>query len=204
VATVLIPNCIQINYVGADEDGNELMTVLDVIAPHTLPTLADVEAARDMALHEWSFSLKDLVRTIDTMLQITATSRAELNGPQATVAVNGAGHRDASGGGVALPSGTTLSVKKAAERAGRAYRGRTYIWPFWTSDLDAVDPNQVSLTFVALVQTIYDGVFNFFEASGYPLGVASNALGQINHTSGWVVTDRKVDSMRRRLSGRGA
>lgn len=202
VAFIPIPNCIQINLKGEDATGNELLHVFDVIKSGAPPVLSDCLLAANTVAAWWTSTFKAFTRTDLTANEVIATSRAVVNGPQATVIINQQGTR--AGDTQPLPNAITVAVKKDAGQAGRSYRGRFYIWPFYYGDLDAAFPNLINPTFAGNIITAYDALTTALTAAGVPLGVASNVLGQINPITGLSLVDTTVDVQRRRLPGRGA
>lgn len=203
VATILIPSCIQVNVRGSTLAGEELLHVFDLISPTSVPSSADVIEAANMTAAWVAANFIPYVRNVDTVDEIIATSRAVVNGPQHTIPVNLAGTRTTATG-VQLPAEVTIALKKAPSRAGRPYRGRFFAWPFWSSDLDSRDGQKVNATFAGIAFSTYDSLRIRALADGYPLGVASNVLAQINPVSAISLVDFNVDSQRRRGAGRGA
>lgn len=202
VATILIPHCVQVNLRGSDEEGDELLHIFDVISPNVLPTLSDCFLI-NASVQAWiNGSFKPFVRSVDNILEVIATSRAEINGPQSTLSVGLTGGR--SPGGTPLPSGTTFAVKKSGVRAGRSYRGRFYMWPMWSIDLEPLDGNRVTSTYLTLAVTTFEALRSQLVTNSFTLGVASNVLATISPVASIDAVDYRVDSQRRRLSGRGA
>lgn len=202
MAFIPIPNCVQVNVRGETATGEELLHVFDVVKSGAPPVYSDVLAIAT-AVKTWvngAFKT-NLVRDTDFVNEIVATSRAEVDGPQASLSVIGNGSR---AGTVYLPNEISIAIKKDALRAGRPYRGRFFAWPFFSDDLDPVFPNIITSTFATLLLTTYGSLLTGLTGAGFPMGVASNVLAQINPISGLSLVDLTVDRQGRRGPGRGA
>lgn len=119
---------------------------------------------------------------------------------------------DAAGPGAAaastLSNNATLSVKRASGMTGRGARGRIYLPPMTSAWM--TDDNHVSASGVTSIQTMLVGLDAVISGlgwipvivhrveSGVPLAVAV-----VFTIAEWIVVDNVVDSMRRRLPGRG-
>jgi hypothetical protein len=202
VAFIPIANCIQVNLKGEDATGDELLHVFDVIKSGAPPVFSDCVLAANTVAAWWTSNFKAATRTDIRANEVIATSRAVVNGPQATVIINELGTR--AGDAQPLPNAITLAIKKDSQQAGRSFRGRFYIWPFYYGDLDPVFVNIVTSSFATSIVATYTALATALTAAGQPLGVASNVLGAINPISGLSLVDINVDVQRRRLPGRGA
>lgn len=201
VAFIPIPNCVQVNLKGHDEDGNELLHVFDVIKSGAPPVYSDCLNIA-LAVKGWvNTDFKTYLRDDTHVDQIVATSRAEVNGPQATVGLLVTGVRATVN---PLPSEVTVALKKSSLRAGRSYRGRFFAWPFMEADLQSPDANQVTTEFAALVAGVYSNLIDAMHTGGWELGVASNVLAQVNPVESITMVDLTIDRQGRRSSGRGA
>jgi len=107
--------------------------------------------------------------------------------------------------GAAMPSNTALTLKQETGLAGRSQRGRTY-W-FGMAEGDVVD-NFFNGTYVTSVRTALDNITLVPTAGAivWQLVVASFVTGgqprstaQLTPVTGFVATDARVDTQRRRL-----
>jgi len=207
VPDVFIPNCIQVVVKGHTQEGTELLHVFDARSTHALPTSADV-AALASAVEVWAADVfcANLVRTIDHVDEIICTSRAELNGPEATVGVNQDGARAASLGGVQLPNEVTIAVKKSTGIVGRSFRGRFFCWPLWSTDLNISGgaANQITDATATTILDTYESLRTAMAGAGSPLCVASNARTTLTDVTALSFSDLVVDAQRRRGPGRGS
>jgi len=205
VATILIPHCVQVNIMGHTDTGEQLITALDVFTDNAVPTITDVgNAANNTANWVNDHFIPDLATDKQTVDQVIATSRAVVDGPQATAAIGAMGGRTPATGQTYLPNNVTIALKKSSQRAGRSYKGRLYAWPFLTSDLDLTNKNQISPDFALTLFSVYGALNTALTGDGLTLGVASNVLAACTAPIDFILVDRTIDSQRRRLPGRGA
>jgi hypothetical protein len=108
-----------------------------------------------------------------------------------------------------MPNNASIAVSFRSLLRGRAYRGRNY-WPLLNKN--DVAGNLVSQPFVNLITLLYDLLLPFGGAtpSGWEWVVVSRTLNKLPRAQGIatpvtdvLITDRTVDSQRRRLPGRG-
>jgi len=100
-----------------------------------------------------------------------------------------------------MPGGTALCVSLRTALSGRSFRGRKYFSGIPTSE---VTGNSVSPTFAASLLTGVATLLASLVTVTHPVQVASPTLGTSSQVTTAVVTDLNVDSMRRRLTGRGS
>jgi hypothetical protein len=112
-----------------------------------------------------------------------------------------------SGLGGMSPNNVTVAVKKATGRAGRSYRGRTYVVGL---PLGAYSDNRLTTTYATALLDAFDAL----TAVGGPLdifqlvvlsevsGGVPRAEGVTTPVTGFAI-DPVLDSQRRRLPGRG-
>lgn len=168
------------------------------------PADADLIAAANAAYAKWTTPLKPTLTTGNTLRQIRATDMTVEGGPQYVRAVNEAGTN--AGTETALSNAAAVSLRTA--KRGRSYRGRFYV-SGWEGGLltDAVTFGSGLVTnlssFTTGLQTALDALgMDLVVPSKQHNGVATNPA-ELNEVIA-VVVDTKVDSQRRRLSGRGA
>jgi len=110
--------------------------------------------------------------------------------------------------GDALPNNVALSVKRRSNFTGRGARGRIFVAGL---PEDAIDtPNHISDAFVTAVEDALNEFQSYLTTAG-AVGVivhrvsegASLPVAVVFTLIEWVVMDQVIDSMRRRLPGRG-
>jgi hypothetical protein len=111
--------------------------------------------------------------------------------------------------GTNLPNNCTWCIKLSTGLTGRSFRGRWYIAGLTTAYYGA-DVNHVSTVAVTNVIAVMTALITALVAGGYTLGVVSymtggawRSTGLFTPATGWVAVDTNLDSMRRRLAGRG-
>jgi len=106
----------------------------------------------------------------------------------------------------ALPNNVTLAVAARTALSGRSYRGRTYFVGLTDNNVIA---NETPTDFVTSVQNALAALQNTYIEQGVlaVLSMVNNktprVAGVLTPIIAWLVTDRIVDSQRRRLPGRG-
>jgi hypothetical protein len=112
-------------------------------------------------------------------------------------------------GGPLLPSNATFAMKLVTGLAGRSFRGRLYVVGIGSVFLGAT-ANQVSLGTATTFLTLLTNLITVLAAAGHTLGVVSYRSGGVYRPTGlftpaigWTYVDLNMDSMRRRLTGRG-
>lgn len=107
-----------------------------------------------------------------------------------------------TGGATALPSNAAAVISFRTGLAGRAYRGRAYIPGLTTASATG---STLSNTYLAALQSLANNVIFFTNASGStPVqAVVASFVNQVLTPMITFVIDSAVDSMRRRLIGRG-
>lgn len=116
------------------------------------------------------------------------------------------------GGGMAgtqLPSNATFAVKLSTGLAGRSFRGRLYVVGF-TAAATGPTANQITSATASDWVARLNVLLANLASGGHTLGVVSyrtagayRAAGLFTPATSWVAVDLNVDSMRRRLTGRG-
>lgn len=109
----------------------------------------------------------------------------------------------------ALPGNVTWSVKLATGLAGRSFRGRWYVIGLATNQLGATS-NQINVPTGNSIVSSLNSLLSALAGAGYTLGVVSYRTGGAYRTTGlfttalsWTPVNYDLDSMRRRLTGRG-
>lgn len=110
----------------------------------------------------------------------------------------------------ALPGNATFAIKLSTGLAGRSFRGRWYVVGIGTVYLGAT-ANQVNTTPANNYVTSLNALQTALASAGHTLGVVSyrhalawRTTGLFTASTGYVLTDYNMDSMRRRLTGRGS
>jgi len=107
--------------------------------------------------------------------------------------------------GTPLPGNIALAVKRLSGMVGRSARGRIF-WCGWTASHVDTDENFITVgnvnNLLAYLATLESDIaaagYESVIVSRYNAGVKRSA-GLVLPVSGWAVTDRRVDTMRRRL-----
>lgn len=110
--------------------------------------------------------------------------------------------------GDAMPNNVALSVSFRTGFAGRSNRGRNYVGAIPRAN---VVENQVDTTFAGIVKAAYDSIIGANTvAPGWSWAVASfktagawRTAAQVVPIQTVVIVDRTVDTMQKRLPGRG-
>lgn len=107
------------------------------------------------------------------------------------------------------PNNCTLAVSRRSANTGRGARGRIYIPPPAPSAM--ADENHITDSFAAALVNVFDALDVAVSGAGFvPVIVHRVASGVplaeavVFTIIEWVVVDKVMDSMRRRLPGRGA
>ena len=107
----------------------------------------------------------------------------------------------------ALPNNVALSVSFRTNGRGRSSRGRNYVVGLCEPDVTGNQINSVKAAFFetaynALIAIMSDTPFTWVVASKYASG-APRTTALIADVTAALIVDRFIDSMRRRLAGRG-
>jgi len=110
--------------------------------------------------------------------------------------------------GTSSPGNVAMAVSFRTGHAGRSYRGRNYISGIPVAD---VEGNGISPYWAAAIVAAFEGFITEAVSSGFAWVVVSTIaegvlreLGVASPVIAAAVTDLAIDSMRRRLSGRGS
>lgn len=198
VADFLWEDTLQINVYGHDAANNLLLNVFHVNTP-TTPTLADCEAVANLVVDWVDGGYNNCYAETTSSDRVVVTDVSAINSWQAEQIVTAAGQLV----GAPLSSNDTLAVKKSTGRRGRPYRGDWYVWAPTSSQIELLDGNLFLESYRDTCVSQLNILRTTLEAEGYLLVVASEATGETTVVRTFVAVDRKVDSQRRRLSGRG-
>lgn len=165
---------------------------------------ADLSGLVDEIHTAWAAHQKAHQSTGLTLKYIEATALDTDGGAQVTVSVNETG----SIAGNVYPGGVTIALKFSTGSAGRSFRGRMY----WTGIAESQASGNVLLDAVAdaFVTDMNDFFDDVETATGLTHVVVSYCNGNAWRTTGVatpvltvLLTDKNLDSQRRRLAGRG-
>lgn len=159
------------------------------------------------AFAAWDDHIGPITSNAVTLLLLRATDVAVEGG--AGVEVSGAGHTGSNSSSAAAPLGTTAATKFSTGLTGRSNRGRVYFIGLTKNDLAN---NQLT---TGVPTTLTNAWTDFFGQIATELPGVEHAIVSYCHNNAWrtsaVVTpvtaystDPNVDSMRRRLTGRGS
>jgi hypothetical protein len=153
----------------------------------------------------WELNVAPLVSNEITLFETVATDVSSSTGPQATDpgGINGAVVN------AALPQNVTIAVSFRTGKRGRSYRGRLYHVGLCENQ---VSGDEISEAFSITLRTAYE---NFFEDVATTMGDGTHhvvvsrcqdgvwlSTAEVTDVEAYVV-ETTIDSMRRRLLGRG-
>lgn len=153
----------------------------------------------------WTANIKPHLSTDITLVSVVSTDQGATGGAQDVHLVGVAGSSPTAG---FESLGNTLALKFGTGLSGRSNRGRTY-WPQLLATV--VSNNEVVTSFA---NDIVDATRDFFDSIASDVGcvhvVASymndcewRLAAVTNPVTSYSYTDTRLDSQRRRLSGRG-
>lgn len=152
----------------------------------------------------WIANFAGLVADGVQLREVTATDLSTSTSPSVTVAADAT---FGSGGTNPLPSNVALCVSFRTSSRGRSFRGRNYISGIDRNNL--IGPNEFNSGYLTDVVTAYNALVDASSA-GMTWGVFSRFHNKVARTAGVfspiltvLCVDNLVDSMRRRLPGRG-
>jgi hypothetical protein len=167
------------------------------------PTDSDLISVANEGYNGWVDNLKDLITDQTTLRQVRATNMTAQGAPQYVQNVAETGTN--TGDSVPLSACNVVSLRTA--KRGRSYRGRAYIGGYSVAHL--TDPVTADSGVTAGLTNFVQDLKDALDALGFDLvvpsrqhnGVVTNPA-ELNEVTA-IVTDAKIDSQRRRLSGRG-
>lgn len=201
-------NCCEL-VVKQSSSGNDIFNVFHFEAADPLDELT-LGIIANSAITSWIDNLKPLCHPDVFLNSIVATDLTTASSPQATriPLTGGVGSRSGS----VLTTGSALAVKKLTDLRGRSYRERTYWYGLTSSDLLSTDSFKLDV-----VADVIDGLTTFIDdiildvGAGLLTEVVLSLISAGSPRLAGVMTpvvqraaDNSVDSMRRRLDGRGS
>jgi len=137
------------------------------------------------------------------------TEARDLRTPIAIMTTSDASAGPGSKTGAAVPNNAAISVKRSSGHTGRGARGRVY-FPV-TTDGNLSAPNLISTAFHDALLGLLDSFTTIAEGVDWAAVIVSRTGPGTSPTVAvvytlveWVIVNFVVDSMRRRLPGRGA
>ena len=172
----------------------------------TPPDVTNMQALGDALADWWATQLKPQTSSAVTLNLIHLTDLTSDTGP--AIDVTTGLPQSGSVASTAAPNNVSLAVKFSTALRGRSFRGRNYILGIIPSVLTE---NVVSDAFAAAIVAAYE---NLLDPATLPSGAtwvvasrfhnnAPRLIGVTAPITAVSVTDKVVDSMRRRLPGRG-
>ena len=157
-------------------------------------------------LHSWWVAhIQNLQLTNTTLRQIYLTDLTTQTGP--TFTYTAALPATGNNSGAAAPNNVSLAVSFRTDGRGRSSRGRNFIQA--VAKANAVD-NQIDSAVADAYVTAYAALPTFLTADDWTHVIVSRVTNGANRptaliqpVSAYLIVDRIVDSMRRRLPGRG-
>ena len=170
--------------------------------------LADITALAAGIEAWWTVNARPLLSVEYGYREVYAVDQTSIDGPTST-ASSSSGWQGTRPFSTQMPNNATIAVSFRTAKRGRTYRGRNY-WPLLSRG--DVSGNQVLQAYVNLVVLAYDLLLPFGGATpaGWTWVVVSRTFMNAPRTYGIktpvedvLITDRTIDSQRRRLPGRG-
>lgn len=200
MAHIFIPRCIQGTLFGVNTvTGQQLEHVFDFEAPGTV-SAADCQAVCNLLLTWWQNNYRSHVGSHCSSVRAVAVGRDQFEGATYEIAGSTPGLITA---GTVLPAEATCSIKLAGTNIGRSRRGRKYVWPQRTSQLDLANSDMWSQAAVDSWVLDFGNLLANAATAGYPVRIASNRRATLYPVSRVIAVDRIVDSQRRRTLGHG-
>lgn len=203
MAFVPVPNCAEVQLVYSGEAGvYENTLYFDMTAGNAI---ADLNALAATVKSWWTTNIKPYLSTSVQLDKILATSLAFQSAP-GIIYTTGLPSSGSYATTPVLPANVTVAVTFNTVLRGRSFRGRNF-WPILCEGQvvnSTVDPT--------LLTNIHNGYFALIAAAtaaSKPWVVASRYTGKAPRVAGVITPvvgiggDGIVDSMRRRLPGRG-
>jgi hypothetical protein len=145
----------------------------------------------------WQNSYKTVVRPNIVGLQVVATKQDPADPLQATVYINAPG---SWGTGTVLPGDVSAAVSWRTGLAGRKYRGRFFDFGV-PSDAANINDSMTG-AYIAALTAIAQYLLNHLLSANLKLVIFHKSDNTYTAVLGLIV-DQLIDSMRRRLAGRG-
>lgn len=179
----------------------------------TAPDPTSIAALLDAVFDWWDANLQPLIPVAVELSELVGTDLTSATGPQ--VSISPAGPPLGAVNDPSLPNNVSLAISFRTALRGRSFRGRNYHPALWET---GVIKNTVQDTIVAAIQAAYSALITDagVAAAGFTWVVVSRFSGvdgdgkPIPRVTGVttpvisaLVVDPTIDSMRRRLPGRG-
>lgn len=186
-------------------EGQQCENTLYVQFPDSI-TEEDLTGLANNIRDWWDGSVSPLLPTAVSLAEIVCTDLTDAESLQVTL---GGGGLTGGMGGSVLPNNVSFAISFRTGTRGRSFRGRNYIAAI-TAD-SRVGTNGLDPDFVASWIAAYGGLLTAVLGPGQVWVVASRFQDGAPRVTGLatpvitvVATDNTLDSMRRRLPGRGA
>jgi len=167
--------------------------------------LTELQAAADALATQWG---TQLLPHLSGDYQFTSVHTRDLR-TAVGVQCDSTLHAGTGGdSGAALPNNVTLAVARRSGLAGRSARGRVYLPGIGAGAL--ADNNTVTSAFQIIVEAALNAITAAFDGVDWTEVIVSRVAAGVPLTSAvvytvveYLIADRVLDSMRRRLPGRG-
>jgi hypothetical protein len=173
--TILVPETIMVEAIYLHHN-QRIQNVYHVRTVGRSPTAADCAAATDVIKNWWTPTVNNPIRTLTNGLvslsKIEAVSLDSVGGPFHEQVQNPilVGTQVAN----ALPAYVSLCVRWGSAKAGRSFRGRTYMCgPHSAIGNDGL----FTVAYAGQVQTAFTTLLNAFTAAGFQMVIASKYSG---------------------------
>lgn len=194
-----VTNCIEAVIEGT-QWGEERRTVLHTVGASTITNPDVDEVAELLGLWLQATSTLGLFHPTVTFQGIKVTNISEAGGYQTYFNMANAPGQNPYN--PALPGNVACCVSLHTATGGRSGRGRIYHYGISAHAIDGTDGNWFNTADLGDIHTAYVDLMTTFDDAVTKLAVASRLHG-VAYPVTSVTVDNKVDSMRRRLAGRG-
>lgn len=199
------PNCVEV-VIHATCAGQAMVNTF-FAKSDSLPTQEEVDTIAN-AVDTWVGTF-----WLPILSQGYVYERTSVRGLSSAVDVQAEADASAGPGEVAvdpLPNNVALAIKRSSGLTGRAARGRIFVGGIPETDFE-ISSQTIAEAFTDAATSALDvltGVFEGFDFSQVVLHRVSAGVPLAEAVAytviEWIVVDRVIDSMRRRLPGRGA
>lgn len=194
-----VTNCIELVIEGT-QWGEERRTVLHSVTSGTVTNPDVDEAVELVGLWLQATSTIGLFHPTVTFQGIKGTNISEAGGYQTYFNMANAPGQNPYN--PALPGNVSCCVSLRTATGGRSGRGRIYHYGLTSHAIDGTDGNWFNTGDLGDIHTAYVNLMTTFDDAVSKLAVASRLHG-VAYPVTSVTVDKNVDSMRRRLAGRG-
>lgn len=185
--------------------GGQLCAMTFTVEKGSQPSIADLEGLNEIFRSWFDNSVKPLMHATCQLTSIVSTDLTTASSPSVTLSVNPP--ISGTAGGNTSPNNVTLATSFRTSLRGRSYRGRSYIVGIPTSVIQSAVmvagsyATNIILSFLALRAALVAGAWTHVVVSRVQNKVAL-AVGVTTPITSYLI-DTFLDSMRRRLAGRG-